>query len=96
MDAIEVKGLKGESIVYDGNFVMKFRHDGKQEVAKNPVSTYRETTVKQATKLFGKPKVPVEYEALIALGSFMSLTVDEAGKPALDALVAALDATRTP
>ncbi len=93
-DGIEVKGLNGESIVFDGVTVAKFKHHGKQETARNPVSTYRETSVQQATKLFGKPKVPAEYQVVVACSSLMSLTVDEAGKPALDELVAALDAAR--
>ena len=92
---IEVQGLNGESIVFDGTTIAKFKHHGKQETARNPVSTYRETSVKQATKLFGKPKVPAEYEVLLACSSIMSLTVPEEGKADLDAFIAALDATRS-
>jgi hypothetical protein len=36
---IEIKGNGAESIVFDGNFVMKYRHHGKEESAQNPATT---------------------------------------------------------
>jgi hypothetical protein len=33
---IEITGNDGESIVFDGAFVMEHRHDGKEESARNP------------------------------------------------------------
>ncbi|HEU5308420.1 MAG TPA: hypothetical protein VFW97_13895, partial [Acidimicrobiia bacterium] len=38
---IEIKGNGAESIVFDGNFVMQYRHRGKEESAQNPATTYR-------------------------------------------------------
>ena len=84
----EVKGANGESIVFDGATVAKFKHNGQQEVARNPVSTFRELSIKERTSLFGKPRNPREYEVLLAMSSFMSLTVDEAGKAAIEAMAA--------
>jgi hypothetical protein len=43
---LEVQGENGESLVYDGATVAKFRHFGKEEAARNPVSTYRQCDVK--------------------------------------------------
>lgn len=56
--ATEVHGANGESIVFDGTTVTKFRHHGKDEAARNPVSTFRELQVKENTSLFGKPRTP--------------------------------------
>lgn len=84
----EVVGMNGESIVFDGATVAKFRHHGKDEAARNPVSTFRECTIKEKTSLLGKPKKPPQFDVLLAMSSFMSLTVDEAGKSAVEALVA--------
>jgi hypothetical protein len=86
---IQVTGRNGESIVYDGTYVSKFRHHGKDEAAKNPASTYRQCSVKPKKR---KGDAEQEYEVLLAMSSFMSLTVGEADKPQLDALVAALEA----
>jgi hypothetical protein len=88
---IEVPGLNGESLVYDGATVTKFRHHGKDEAARNPVSTYREVQVKHKEGKRGKDG---RYDVLLAMSSFMALSVPESGKPALDELIAALDATR--
>lgn len=87
---MEIKGANGESIVYDGTTVAKYRHFGKDEAARNPVSTFRDLTFSQKTSLFGKVKNPDEWDALLAMGSFMSLTVDAEGKAELERLVAEL------
>lgn len=88
---IEVLGLNGESLLFDGATVTKFRHFGKDEAARNPASTYREVQVKHKP---GKRGREGSYEVLLAMSSFMSLSVAEADKPRLDELVAALEATR--
>lgn len=88
--SIEVTGADGESIVYDGATVTKFKHHGKLETARNPVSTYREVRIKERTSLFGKPRDPREFEVLLAMSSIMSLTVDETGKAQVEALAAVL------
>ena len=85
---IEVRGLNGESLLYDGATVAKFRHDGKDEAARNPVSTYRQIDVKHKEGKRGKEG---RYEVLLAMSSFMSLSIPEAEKPRLDELVAALE-----
>ncbi|MFT4085628.1 MAG: hypothetical protein QM658_00485 [Gordonia sp. (in: high G+C Gram-positive bacteria)] len=84
----EVKGADGESIVFDGATVAKFKHNGLDETARNPVSTFRELRVKERTSLFGKPRNPREFDVLLAMSSIMALTVDEAGKAAIEAMVA--------
>jgi len=89
---IEIKGLNGESIVFDGATVAKFRHNGVDEAARNPVSTYRELQVKHKA---GKRGQEGRYEVLLAMSSFMSLTVPESQKPSLDELTAALKAARS-
>ena len=90
----EVQGLNGESLVFDGATVAKFRHHGKEEAARNPVSTFREVQVKEQTKLFGKQKDPRRWDVLLAMSSIMSLTVDEAGVAEVEALVAEIEAAR--
>jgi hypothetical protein len=87
---IEVRGANGESLQFDGEEVRKFRHDGKEESAVNPVSTYRETRVKAKTKPGAQPT----YEVLVACATIFALTAPESEKPSLDELVAALEATR--
>jgi hypothetical protein len=89
---IEVKGRNGESIVYDGTYVSKLRHDGKDEAAKNLADTYRQCDVKAKKR---KGDHEQEYEVLLAMASFMSLTVAESQKPNLDALVAELERNTT-
>jgi hypothetical protein len=89
---IEVKGINGESIVFDGNFVMKYRHEGKEESARNPASTYRQCDVK--AKKVKKGRAP-EYEVLLACSSFFALTIPESEKPKLDELVAQLEQLTT-
>lgn len=88
---IEVRGLNGESLLYDGATVAKFRHDGKDEAARNPVSTYRQVQVKHKEGKRGKEG---HYEVLLAMSSFMSLSVPEAEKARLDELVSALEQTK--
>lgn len=90
---IEVPGLNGESLVFDGATVAKFRHHGKDEAARNPVSTYREVQVKHKP---GKRGQEGRYDVLLAMSSFMALSVPESAKPALDELVATLEATSSP
>lgn len=88
---IEVRGLNGESLLYDGATVAKFRHDGKDEAARNPVSTYRQVQVKHKEGKRGKEG---HYEVLLAMSSFMSLSVPESEKTRLDELVSALEQGR--
>jgi hypothetical protein len=85
---IEVKGANGESIVYDGNFVMKLRHGATDESARNPASTFRQCAVK--AKKVKKGREP-EHEVLLARASFFALTIPEWEKPRLDELVAELE-----
>ncbi len=86
---IEVSGENGESLLYDGNFVMKMRHFGKQEAARNPANTYREYSLKVKEK-----KGVRRYELLLACQAFFSLTFLEESKPAFDELIAALEAQK--
>lgn len=86
---IEVKGENGESLLYDGNFLIKMRHDGKQESARNPANTFRQAQVKVKEK-----KGVRRYEALIACQAFFALTFGDESKPAFDELVTALEAQR--
>ena len=86
---IEIKGEGGESILFDGASVAKFRHNGMQEVARNPVSTYRETRVK--AKKVKKRDTVQRYDVLVACSTIFSLTITEAEKAKLDDLVADLE-----
>ena len=89
---IEVQGLNGESLLFDGATVSKFRHHGRDEAARNPVSTYREVQVKHKP---GKRGQEGKYDVLLAMSSFMSLSIPESAKSSLDELVAALEASRS-
>lgn len=86
---IEIKGEQGESILFDGASVAKFRHDGKEEAARNPASTYREVRVK--AKKMKKRDTVQRYDVLLACSSIFSLTIAESEKPKLDQLVAELE-----
>ena len=85
---IEIKGEGGESILFDGASVAKFRHDGKEESARNPAGTFREVRVK-AKKT--KPGREQRYDVLLACATIFSLTIPESEKPKLDELVAQLE-----
>lgn len=86
--AIEIKGDGGESILFDGASVAKFRHDGKEEVARNPVGTFREVRVKARKAKRGREP---QYDVLLACASIFSLTIPESEKPKLDDLVRRLE-----
>ena len=86
---IEVKGENGESIVFDGSTVAKYRHDGMQEAASNLARTYRETRIKARKR---KKKHPEQmYDVLLACSTIFSLTIPESEKPKLDELVSELE-----
>jgi hypothetical protein len=87
---IEIKGEGGESILFDGASVAKFRHNGMEEVARNPASTYREVRVK-AKK--AKRDQEQRYDVLLACASIFSLTITESEKPKLDELVQLLESS---
>lgn len=86
---IEIKGERGESILFDGASVAKFRHDGKEEVARNPASTFREVRVKP--KKMKKRDVEQRYDVLLACASIFSLIIVESEKPKFDELVTELE-----
>lgn len=86
---IEIKGENGESILFDGASVAKFRHSGMEEVARNPVSTYREVRVKP--KKMKKRDVEQRYDVLLACATIFSLTIPESEKPKLEELVSQLE-----
>ena len=87
-----MSGHNGESIVFDGNFVSKFKHDGKEETAKNPASTYRQCDVKPRKRKKRDTEKEQEYDVMLAMSSFMTLTIGESAKHDLDSLIAALEA----
>ena len=86
---IEIKGERGESLLFDGASVAMFRHDGKQEVARNPASTFREARIKP--KKMKKRDVTQRYDVLVACATIFSLTIPESEKPKVDELVAELE-----
>ena len=86
---IEIRGENGESILFDGASVAKFRHDGKLESARNPASTYREVRVKAKKRKKRDPEQ--RYDVLLACATIFSLTIPESEKPKLDELVAELE-----
>lgn len=89
MAVIELKGSNGESLLLADGSLTKFRHNGLDEAARNPVSTYREVQVRHKPGKRGKEG---RYDVLVAMSSLMSLSVPESAKADLDALVAALEA----
>ena len=90
---IETKGEGGESILFDDASVAEFCHDGMQEVARNPVSTFREGRVKP--KKMKKRDVEQRYDVLLACSTVFSLMIAEWEKPKLDELVAHLEGLAT-
>ena len=87
---IEVQGSDGESLVFDGTSIAKYRHFGKQEAARNLARTFRDA---QVTPRKRKKKDPEQrYDVLLACGAFFSLTITEAQLPEVEQLVAALRA----
>lgn len=91
---IEVKGLDGESIVFDGTTVAKWRHGGKQEVARNLATTFRQCDVTVRKKGRKERDLPDRYDVMLACSAFFSLTIEADQRPLLDELVAALEASR--
>jgi len=85
---IEIRGEGGESILFDGASVAKFRHDGKEESARNPASTFREARVSPKKT---KPGREQRYDVLLACSTIFSLTIPESEKPKLDELVMQLE-----
>jgi hypothetical protein len=99
METIEVRGVDGSSILYDGSTVTKFRSNGMQEVMRNPASTFRQVDVTPR-----KPKrkgwlrraaVDVEpeeqqYDVALAMAGIFMLVITENERPKLDQLVESL------
>jgi hypothetical protein len=85
---IEVRGEGGESILFDGASVAKFRHDGKEESARNPASTYREARIKPKKTKKGQEQ---RYDVLLACSTIFSLTIPESEKPKVDELIRELE-----
>jgi len=85
---IEIRGEGGESILFDGASVAKFRHDGKEESARNPASTFREVRVKAKKTKAGQEQ---RYDVLLACSSIFSLTIPESEKTKLNELVIHLE-----
>ncbi len=86
---IEIQGDQGESILFDGSSVAKFRHGGKEEAARNPASTFREVRVKPKKRKKGDAEQ--RYDVLLACSTIFSLTIPESEKPKLDQLVNELE-----
>ena len=85
---IEIRGEGGESLIFDGAMVSKFRHDGKEQSASNPASTFREVRVKAKKTKKGQEQ---RYDVLLACATIFSLTITESEKPKLDQMVAELE-----
>ena len=88
---IEIKGDSGESLLFDGASVAKFRHDGKEESVRNPASTFREVRVSPRKKKRKERDQEQKYDVLLACSTIFSLTIPESEKPKLDELVAELE-----
>lgn len=91
---LTVKGKNGESLVLNDGVIAKWRHNGMQEVARNLASTYRQTDIAPMTKGVFSKKPTGELMVTIACGAIFGLVIDEATRPALDVLVAALEEQR--
>lgn len=88
---IEIKGEGGESILFDGASVAKFRHDGKEESARNPASTFREARVKAKKMKKKQSGQEQRYDVLLACSTIFSLTIPESEKTKLEELVTHLE-----
>ena len=88
MEQIEVMGADGESLVYDGITVAKFKHHGKQEAARNPVSTFRQVQIKPRKR---KGDAEQEYDVMLAMSAFFSLRVTESELPKLQRMLDLLE-----
>lgn len=88
---IEIRGDGGESLLFDGASVAKFRHDGKEEAARNPASTFRELRVSPKKQKRKERGTEQRYDVLLACSTIFSLTIPESEKPKLDELVAELE-----
>ena len=86
---IEIKGEGGESILFDGASLAKFRHDGKEESARNPASTFREARVSPKKRKKRDPEQ--RYDVLLACATIFSLTIPESEKAKVDELVVELE-----
>ncbi len=88
---IEIKGEGGESLLFDGASVAKFRHDGKEESARNPASTFREVRVSPKKQKKKERDQEQRYDVLLACSTIFSLTILASEKPKLDELVVELE-----
>jgi hypothetical protein len=88
---IEIKGEGGESLLFDGASVAKFRHDGKEESARNPASTFWEVRVSPKKQKKKERDQEQRYDVLLACSTIFSLIIPASEKPKLDELVVELE-----
>lgn len=84
MERIEVLGANGESLVYDGATVTKFKHHGKEESGRNPVSTFREVRITPRKR---RGDAEQEHDVLLAMSAIFSLRIPDSELPELERMV---------
>jgi hypothetical protein len=88
---LTLEGLRGESLVLDGEWVEKLNTGGS--AARQPVSTYRESQISDIGRrkfiLFGEKKTWLHL--VVACNTFLSLQVPAERRAEVDAFVAALE-----
>lgn len=88
---IELKGINGESLVLDGEWVEKLRLGNSR--ARNPVSSYRETSTNEFSrrkKLFRGEKEQL-IQIVVSCQNHMSLIVPAEQRAEVDRFVAELE-----
>jgi hypothetical protein len=88
---LTLEGIDGESIVLDGNWIEKLRIGNSR--ARNPISSYKETQVKDFTRrkkvFFGEKEELIQIT--VVCQNFMSLIVPAERRADVEGFVAALD-----
>jgi len=78
-------------LLFDGASVAKFRHDGKEESARNPGSTFREVRVSRRKQKKKERDQEQRYDVLLACSTIFSLTIPESERPKLHELIVELE-----
>ena len=88
---IELEGINNESLVLDGEWIDKLRLGNSR--ARNPVSSYRETTVNEFTRrkriLFGEKEELLQ--VIVSCQNHMAVTVPVEKRAEVDRFVEALE-----
>lgn len=88
---LELQGLNGESLVLDGEWIDKLRVGNSR--GRNPISSYRETTVNEFTRrkriLFGEKEELLQ--VIVSAQNHMAVTVPAEKRAEVERFVQALE-----